>query len=78
MFTLLVGSEGGGGVKGVGVFAFKMVPLLTETGSPDGAGMESRDNDRRPDRKTGHQVCWCVSLNGRADIWTVGNHTDPK
>lgn len=40
MFTPSVGSEGrdGGDV-------FKMVPLLSETGSPDGAGMESRDND---------------------------------
>lgn len=37
---------GGLGGEGVGKGgAFKMVLLLTETGSPDGAGMESRDND---------------------------------
>lgn len=52
MFTPSVGSEGTDGGD-----AFKMVPLLTKTSSPDGAGMESRDNDCRPARKTGHQVC---------------------
>lgn len=45
MFTVLVGS---GGRVGVVVFAFKMVPLLPETGSPDGAGMEYSDNDCQP------------------------------
>lgn len=56
--------------------AFKMVPLLTETGSPDGAGMESRDNDCWPASKTGHQVCSlcvCACLGGRGDDnWDCG------
>lgn len=36
---------GGLGGERDGGDVFKMVPLLSETGSPDGAGMESRDND---------------------------------
>lgn len=62
---------GGLGGEGVVVFAFKMVPLLTETGSPDGAGMESGDNDCQPgerDIRYAGCVCVCVSANRKADI----------
>lgn len=45
------------------VFAFKMVPLLTKTGSPGGAGMESGENDCQPgerDIRYAGWVCVCV------------------
>lgn len=74
---------GGLGGEGVMVFAFKMVPLLTETGSPDGAGMESGDNDCQPgerDIRYAGGVCECVCINRKADIWIAGSkiHTGLK